>query len=73
LFGLLIATFTAALLLINGWLVWLAVKTAARSGSPMLARPDVAQLLLFSVPLVMVVVEWKVIDYVCQKFRRHPS
>jgi hypothetical protein len=73
-YGLAVATITGALLFVNGSVVLVFVKAFARSGSTIASRPDVAQFLLLSIPVVMVVVEWKLIDYVWGRFvRRSPN
>ncbi len=70
LYGLVVAVVTGAMLFINGSIVLVFVKALAQSGSALASRKDVAQLLLLTVPVVMVVVEWKLIDYL---WRRIPS
>lgn len=70
LYSLAVAIVTGMLLLVNGSLVLVFVKAMARSGSTIASRPDVAQFLLLSIPVVMVVFEWKLIDYFWSRFVR---
>jgi len=73
LYGISIATVTGLLLFINGAIVLVFVRALVQSETSLLSRPDVAQLLLLSVPVVMVVFQWKMIDYVRGRFNRHSS
>ena len=69
LYALMIAETTGAMLFINGSIVLVFVSALAQSGYAIAAREDIAQLLLLAVPVVMVVVEWKLIDYVWRWIR----
>ena len=64
-----IAVTTGAMLFVNGSIVLVFVSALAQSGYAIAAREDIAQLLLLAVPVVMVVVEWKLIDYVWRWIR----
>jgi len=64
---------TGLLLFINGAIVLLFVRAMVQSGTSLFSRSDIAQLLLLAVPVVMVVVQWKMIDYVRRRFMRHTS
>jgi uncharacterized membrane protein YhdT len=61
---------TCLLLLLNGSLV-LAILDSIPSTAPSWAKkPEFLQFLLFLLPVLMVVVQWIVIDYVRSRFRR---
>lgn len=68
-----IAVVTAVMLVINGSVVLGLVRVLARSGNDLLARPDVAQILLFVLPVLMVAVEWKLLDLAGNLRSRAPS
>ena len=69
LYALLIAVVTAALLLVNGSIVLVMVQAFAQSGFALAARKDLAQVLLLALPVLMVVVQWKLIEYVFRRFQ----
>jgi len=70
--ALLSALVTAVMLLINGSFVSVLLSAFASSGPEWLARPGVLQFILFVAPLMMVVVEWMILDTVADLFvRRH--
>lgn len=64
------ALLTCLLLFINGSLVWALLSALAKSGPSWLARPESSQFLLFLVPVLLVVAEWMMIDYVRTRFSR---
>jgi hypothetical protein len=57
------------MLFINGSIVLVFVRALAQSGYAIAARQDIAQFLLLAVPTLMVVVQWKIIDYVWGRFK----
>lgn len=63
-----IAVTTGVMLVINGSLAMIFVRALVQSGSTLAAREDVAQFLLLALPVFMVLVEWKMIDYVWSRF-----
>lgn len=64
------ALVTCGLLFLNGSLV-MAILAATEGVGPDWARkPEFSQFLLFLLPVVLAVVEWKMIDYVRTRFRR---
>lgn len=65
-----VALLTCLMLFVNGSLV-LAILTALEGQGPRWFRdPRVSQFLLFAVPVLLVVVQWKLIDYLRRKLRR---
>jgi hypothetical protein len=64
-----IALVTGVMLFINGSIVLVFVRALAQSGYAIAARQDIAQFLLLAVPTLMVVVQWKMIDYVWGRFK----
>ena len=64
------ALITAALLLINGALVMVALGSVNAVTPPWMARDGILQFLLFSIPLVLVVIEWMIWDVLYEFFQR---
>jgi uncharacterized membrane protein YhdT len=75
--GCLIATgsavLTGFLLFINGSLVMAILAAFAQSGPEWMAKPAFSQFMLFAMPVLLVVIEWMMIDYVRTRFRQRPS
>ena len=75
--GCLIATgsavLTGFLLFINGSLVMAILAALAQSGPEWMAKPAFSQFMLFAMPVLLVVIEWMMIDYVRTRFRQRPS
>ncbi len=75
--GSLIATgsalLTGFLLFINGSLVMAILAALAQSGPKWLSKPAFSQFMLFAMPVLLVVVEWMMIDYVRARLRQRPS
>ena len=67
------AVLTGFMLFINGSLVMAVLAALARSGPSWASNPEASQFLLFLMPVVMVVVEWMMIDYVRSRFRHYPA
>lgn len=67
------AVLTGFLLFINGSLVMAVLAALARSGPSWASNPEASQFLLFLMPVMMVVAEWVMIDYVRSRFFRHHS
>jgi hypothetical protein len=61
---------TCLLLFVNGGLIAAICSALIRSGSTTLANAGVNQFVLFCGPVVLVVIEWIMIDYVVSRFRR---
>ena len=66
------AAITCFLLFLNGSLVMAVLMAADGLRFEWLRNSKVSQFLLFALPLVLVVIEWKAIDYVRTRFRRPP-
>ena len=58
------AILTCLLLYVNGSLVMAVLAALARSGPSWASRPEFSQFMLFLLPVLMVVAEWIMIDYV---------
>lgn len=71
--ALLSALATGFLLLVNGALVLVLLGSAVSVTPPWLSRDGVLQFLLFLVPLLLVVLEWMIWDFVCGFFYRDGS
>lgn len=61
---------TCLLLFINGGLVQAAYAVLAPTGPALMGNPRVSQFVLFTVPVLLVVVEWVMIDFVIGRLRR---
>lgn len=61
------AIVTGGLLFLNGSLVLAIVAVLRESEVPYMTDPGVTQVILFLLPLILVVLQWMMIDYV----RRH--
>jgi hypothetical protein len=64
---------TCLLLFVNGGLVAAICSAASRSGVSILSNTGVHQFFLFVGPVVLVVIQWMMIDYVTSRIRRGPS
>lgn len=67
------AALTCLLLFVNGSLVMALLVAAAGWGLPWVRNPQVSQFLLFSLPVVLTIIQWIAIDYVRTRFRRPPQ
>ncbi len=67
------ALLTCLLLFINGSLVMAILTVAAKSGPQWIQKPQFSQFMLFLVPVVLVVVQWMMIDYVRTRFSQRSS
>lgn len=67
------AAVTAVLLFVNGSLVMAMLLTAEGLRWEWVHDPRVTQFLLFSLPLVLAILQWMAIDYVRSRFRRPPQ
>lgn len=68
------ALLTCLMLFINGSLVMSVVAVLTESGPPWLGNPKFTQFILFALPILLVVLQWKMIDYVRTRVfdvRRH--
>ncbi len=70
---LLSAGLTCLLLLINGSLVMAALDSIPSTAPNWVKKPEFIQFMLFLVPVLLVVVQWMLIDYVRAKFRQRTS
>ncbi|WP_164102995.1 hypothetical protein [Candidatus Laterigemmans baculatus] len=61
---------TCLLLFINGGLVQAAYAMLAPTGPDFLSEPRVTQFVMFVGPVLLVVVEWVMIDYLLARLRR---
>jgi hypothetical protein len=64
------ALFTCLLLYLNGSLVLAVISALNKTGDSWLKDESLAQCVLFLVPVVLVVIEWMMIDYVRTRFVR---
>jgi hypothetical protein len=63
------ALLTCLMLFVNGSLVMAILTALARNGPPWLSKPEFLQFMLFLVPVLLVVAEWMMIDYVRTRLR----
>ncbi|MGI9473563.1 MAG: hypothetical protein ACR2NZ_18620 [Rubripirellula sp.] len=64
------ALLTCLMLYINGSLVMAVLTAMARSGPAWASNPQFSQFMLFLVPVILVIAEWTMIDYVRTRFVR---
>ena len=64
------ALFTCLLLYLNGSLVLAVISAVKEPGDTWLNDERVAQCALFLIPVILVVIEWMMIDYVRTRFVR---
>lgn len=62
LYAVWVAGATSLLLVFNGSLTLLIIRSLADAGHAWADRADVAQLLLLTTPVLLVVAEWKLVD-----------
>ncbi len=67
------ALLTCLLLYINGSLVMAVLTALARSGPAWASKPEFSQFVLFLVPVLLVIAEWMMIDYVRTRFTRREN
>jgi len=67
------AALTGLMLFINGSLVMAILQALASSGTLWVNKPAFNQFLLFALPVMMVVIEWMMIDYVRTRLSHRPS
>lgn len=70
LFGLASTLVTGVLLFLNGALVLAVFQTLAPTGPEWMQKPEVMQFSLFVAPVVLVVLQWMMIDYLRHHLRR---
>lgn len=70
LFALTTALITGVLLLVNGGVVLVVMKSLSNVGPDWIHRPGFQQFILFSFPLAMVVIEWSAWDVLRGLFGR---
>ena len=64
------ALVTCLMLLVNGSLVMAVLDSIPNSAPSWARKPEFVQFMLFSVPVLLVVVQWIMIDYVRNRLRR---
>ena len=64
------AMLTGVLLFINGSLVMAVMSAFAASGPSWAAKREFSQFMLFLMPVVLVVIQWMMIEYVRTRFRQ---
>lgn len=67
------AVLTCVLLFINGSLVMAVLTAITQTGPSWIRGPEFSQFILFTVPVVMVVAQWMMIDYVRSRLWRNHS
>ena len=67
------ALLTGLLLFINGSLVMAVLAALGRSGPAWISKPAFSQFMLFAMRVLLVVIEWMMIDYVRTRLRQRPS
>jgi hypothetical protein len=67
------AALTGFLLFINGSLVMAVLTAITRSGPSWASKPEFSQFMLFIIPVLLVVAEWIMIDYVRTRVKQRPS
>lgn len=74
--GCLLATFsalvTALMLLVNGSLVMAILTALVKNDVPFVSNLKFSQFLLFSIPVLMAIGQWMMIDYVRTRLLRKP-
>lgn len=65
------ALLTCLMLFINGSLVMGMLAALAATGPPFLNHEQFRQFVLFSLPVLLAVIQWMMIDYVRTRFSRH--
>lgn len=64
------ALLTSLMLFINGSLVMAILTAMQRAGLVWTSNPELSQFLLFTVPVMLTIVQWLMIDYVRTRVRR---
>lgn len=67
------AILTCLLLFLNGSLVMALLSAFAATGPSWARKPEFSQFILFLMPVVMVVIQWMMIDYVRTRFQQRSS
>jgi hypothetical protein len=67
------ALLTCLMLFINGSVVMAVLTAISRSGPSWASKPEFSQFMLFIVPVMLVVAEWMMIDYVRTRLRHRPN
>ena len=63
------AAVTCALLFVNGSLVMAILTAIAKTGPPWVSDTRFSQFVLFAVPVLLAILQWKMFDYVRLKLR----
>ncbi len=64
------ALVTCLMLFINGSFVWAILSALTKSGATWMNKPEVSQFILLVFPVLLVIAEWMMIDYVRSRLRR---
>ncbi|QDT06100.1 hypothetical protein K227x_45070 [Rubripirellula lacrimiformis] len=67
------ALITSLMLFVNGSLVMAVISAMQRSGPDWANHAQLSQFLLYTLPVVLVVIEWMMIDYLRTRFSRRRS
>jgi hypothetical protein len=63
------ASVTGVMLFVNGSLIWAMLSVLGSQGFSWAVKPEVSQFLLFLLPVLLCLAQWKLVDYL----RRHIS
>jgi hypothetical protein len=64
------AIVTCVLLFLNGAIVMAFLRAVANSGAQWARNPRIMQFLLLLIPVILVVLQWMLLDYLRCRFRR---
>lgn len=67
------AALTGFLLFVNGSLVMAVLTAFSRTGPSWASKPEFSQFMLFAIPVLLVVAEWMMIDYVRTRLKHRPG
>ena len=67
---LLSAGVTCLMLLVNGSLVMAVLDSIPNNAPPWARKAEFVQFMLYLVPVLLVVIQWMMIDYIRSRFRR---
>ncbi len=63
------AVVTSFMLLVNGSIIWAILSLFASQGYQWAAKPELSQFALFLFPVLLTLVEWKLLDYLRGQIR----
>ncbi len=64
------AMLTGVMLVINGSFVWALLSVFTKTGPAWATKPEFSQFILFLFPVLLVVAEWMMIDYLRSRLRQ---